>query len=149
MKRLERLERLELSAAALRLVRSARVARFATADRKGKPLVVPICYAFDGNNFYTPIDEKPKRALPRRLQRMRNIRENPDVSIVIDRYDENWQRLAYVLVAGKARILTRGKKHRQAVSLLRRKYAQYRRMAIDKRPMIEITPVQFKSWGNP
>lgn len=149
MERLERLERLELSAGALRLVRSARVAHFATANRKGEPLVVPICYAFDGNNFYTPIDEKPKRALPQRLQRIRNIRENSGVSIVIDRYDENWQRLAYVLVAGKARILTRGKKHRQAVSLLRRKYAQYRRMAIDKRPMIEITPVQFKSWGNP
>lgn len=138
-----------LTPRALLFVRSARVARLATADKNGKPLVVPICYAFDGTNLYSAIDEKPKRASSRPLKRLRNIEENPQVSVVIDRYDEDWRNLAYVLVTGRARILMRGKKHQQAVSLLRRKYAQYRRMAIDKRPMIQITPAHFRTWGNP
>ena len=60
MERLKRLERLELSAGALRLIRSARVAHLATADKFGHPHVIPICFVFDGTDFFSPIDEKPK-----------------------------------------------------------------------------------------
>jgi hypothetical protein len=56
--------------------------------------------------------------------------------------------LAYILVTGKARILLSGQRHRKAVNLLRRKYRQYRSMAIDQRPMIVIRPLAVKAWGN-
>jgi PPOX class probable F420-dependent enzyme len=146
--RLERLERLELSAGALRLIRSARVAHLATVDRDGQPLVIPICFAFDGKEFFSPIDEKPKQVSPHKLKRLRNIAENPKVSLIIDRYDEDWQRLAYVLITGRAKILLRGARHRRAVLLLRKKYSQYERMAINDRPIIVISSIRMKTWGN-
>lgn len=129
-------------------IRTARVAHLATADASGQPLVIPICFAFDGKEFFSPIDEKPKQASPNKLKRLRNIAENLKVSLIIDRYDENWQRLAYVLIRGTAKILLRGKRHQKGIKLLRRKYSQYQRMAIDERPLIVITPKQFKSWGD-
>jgi PPOX class probable F420-dependent enzyme len=146
VERLEPLERLELSARARRLIRSARVAHLATADAHGKPHVIPICFVFDGKQFFSPIDEKPKRAAPAKLKRLKNIAENPNVALEIDHYDEDWSKLAYVLIFGKARVLRSGKIHRQAVKLLRRKYSQYRRMAIDERPLIVITPKRIKTW---
>jgi PPOX class probable F420-dependent enzyme len=130
-----------------KFIRSARVARLATADVKGQPLVIPICFAFDGKEFFSPIDEKPKSLAATKLKRVRNIRENSRISLVIDRYSEDWQKLAYVLVSGTARILSAGQKHQRAVRLLRRKYHQYRSMALEQRPMIVITPGRLKSWG--
>ncbi len=128
-------------------IRSARVARLATADKKGRPLVIPICYALDGEEIYSPIDEKPKRTSPLLLKRIINIRSNPHVSVVIDRYDDDWRKLAYVLITGKAKVLVKGQKHKRAVLLLRRKYPQYRQMAIHERPIIRIKPSRIKSWG--
>lgn len=130
-----------------RLIRSARVAHLATADKQGQPHVIPICFVFDGKCFYSPIDEKPKRAAPLKLKRLRNIKENPQVSLVIDHYDENWSKLGYLLVFGKARILSSGKKHQDAIRLLRRKYWQYRRMALEQRPMISVTATKIVTWG--
>ncbi len=129
-------------------LRAARVAHLATADAGGQPLVIPICFAFDGQEFFSPIDEKPKQVSPQRLKRLRNIEENSQVSLVIDRYDEDWRKLGYILVSGRARILLTGQKHRRAVSLLRRKYRQYHSMAIDQRPMIVIKPFRVKTWGS-
>ena len=128
-------------------IRSARVARLAT-DNKGQPHVIPICYVFDGQELYSPIDEKPKKSSPQLLKRIRNIRANPYVSVVVDRYDDDWKKLAYVLITGRAKILLGGQKHKRAVLLLRRKYPQYRKMAIHKRPMIQIRPTRLKGWGN-
>ncbi len=138
---------LRLIPAALRLVRSARVAHLATGDARGQPHVIPICFVFDGNDFYSPIDEKPKRTAPQKLKRIRNVLKNPQVSLVIDHYEEDWRKLAYILVSGKARVLLSGAKHRKAVKLLRRKYSQYRNMAIDRRPLIAIRPERVTSWA--
>ncbi len=128
-------------------IRAARVAHLATADKSGQPLVIPICFAFDGQVLYSSIDEKPKQAHPLLLKRIRNIRANPRVAVVVDRYDDDWRRLAYVLITGRAKVLFRGRKHKRAVLLLRRKYPQYRQMAIHERPIIRITPARIKSWG--
>lgn len=128
-------------------IRSARVAHLATAGIDGQPRVIPICFVYDGEHFYSPTDEKPKRVEPGKLKRLRNIAENSRVSLVVDRYHEDWTRLAYLLITGKARILTTGIKYRRAIGLLRRKYRQYRTMAIETRPMIVITPEHCKSWG--
>jgi PPOX class probable F420-dependent enzyme len=124
-----------------------RVARLATAGSGGQPLVVPICYAFDGRAFYSALDEKPKRVEADRLQRVRNISENPMAALVIDDYSEDWSQLAYVLVKGQADILQPGSdEHRRAVELLREKYDQYRAMAIDQAPLIRLVPVTIKHW---
>jgi PPOX class probable F420-dependent enzyme len=129
-------------------IHARRVAHLATADAGGQPLVIPICFAFDGKEFFSPIDEKPKQISPHKLKRLRNIAENPKISLIIDRYDEDWQRLAYLLITGRAKILLRGARHRRAVLLLREKYSQYERMAIDERPIIVITPIRIRNWGN-
>src|SRR5919106_1554426 len=127
-------------------LRAARVAHLATADRTGQPHIVPICFVFDGNYFYFPIDEKPKRTAPSKLKRIRNIQQNSQVALVIDRYEEDWRNLGYVLIFGTARILFSGLQHRKALRLLRRKYPQYRAMALDERPMIAIRPKKVVSW---
>jgi PPOX class probable F420-dependent enzyme len=129
-------------------LRANRVAHLATSDRNGQPLVLPICYAFDGKSFFSPVDEKAKQSSPLRLKRVRNILENPKVAVVVDRYDEDWRQLGYVLIRGKAKILLRGEKHKKAVRFLRRRYPQYRRMMIDRRPIIQIVPTHIKSWGS-
>lgn len=128
-------------------LRSARVAHLATADEKGRPHVIPICFALIGEEIYSPIDEKPKKSAPLRLKRASNIRANPYVSLIADRYGEDWRRLAYVLIMGKASLLLGGPRHKRAVRLLRRKYPQYRKMAIDERPIIRIKPIRLKRWG--
>jgi PPOX class probable F420-dependent enzyme len=138
---------LRLTTSASRLLRSARVAHLATADAGGQPHVIPICFVYDGKYFFSPIDEKPKRTVPRQLKRLRNIQDNPHVCLVVDHYDEDWSKLAYMLVMGTARILSSGRRHRKAVRLLRRKYRQYRSMAIHERPMIVIRPNRVITWG--
>ena len=138
---------MRLTPRASRLIRSARVAHLATSDKSGQPHVVPICFVYDGKCLYSPIDEKPKRTVPSKLKRLKNIRENPKISLVIDYYDEDWRKLSYVLVFGKARIVQSGEKHRRAVKLLRQKYRQYRAMAIHLRPLIVITPKRVVGWG--
>jgi PPOX class probable F420-dependent enzyme len=141
------LSSLRFSPGALRLIRSARVAHLATADAGCRPHVIPICFVYDGKHFFSPIDEKPKRMAPRQLKRLRNIRDNPHVGLVVDHYDEDWSKLAYMLVMGTARILSSGQRHRKAVRLLRHKYPQYRSMAIDDRPMIVIKPGHIVTWS--
>src|SRR5215469_1722191 len=125
------------------------VARLATADGDGRPSVIPICYVFDGENIYSPIDEKPKSLPARRLKRVRNIEVNPHVSLVIDDYSDDWSKLAYVVISGLAEIIEPKKQdeHRQAVRLLRDKYSQYRSMAIDERIIIKISPTRIKRWA--
>src|SRR5512140_3711201 len=78
-----------------------RVAHLATADTGGAPHVIPICYALVDEHIYVVIDEKPKRTRTG-LKRLRNIAANPQVALVIDDYDEDWTRLAYLLVQGHA-----------------------------------------------
>ena len=130
-------------------INSIRVARLATADSSGAPHVVPICFAYDGESFYSVLDQKPKRAPVERLKRVRNIVSNPRVSLVLDHYDEDWSRLWYGLVMGTALLLHSGPEHGQAIRLLRRKYAQYEAMGIDASPVIRIAPERMTWWGKP
>ncbi len=138
---------MRLSRNELTFIRAARSAHLATVDANGQPHVVPICFAFDGNRLYSAIDEKPKKIAPRELKRVRNIMLNPKVAVVVDRYDEDWRHLAYVLLFGKARLLHKGAEHKAAVGLLRRKYRQYHSMALEKRPIIRVLPARAASWG--
>ena len=129
-------------------ISEGRVGRLATADASGQPLVVPICYAFDGESLFSAIDAKPKTPGPQGLKRIRNIRENPRVSIVIDRYDEEWSRLRYVIIQGQAEILTEGGAFSRGVDLLLAKYPQYRSMGLDREAgvMIRVEPGRVTAW---
>ena len=123
-----------------------RVARLATLSADGTPHIVPVVYAYDGKRVYIALDEKPKRVAPLRLKRVRNIAANPRVSLLVDRYSENWRRVAWVRVDGSARVLQRGKAHDTAIALLRAKYPQYRKMKLEARPVIEITVKRVVEW---
>lgn len=125
----------------------ARVARLATASADGEPHVVPVCFVFDGTCLYSAIDGKPKRVAAPKLRRLQNIRANPRASLVVDRYDEDWTRLRYVLVAGRAEILEAGPDRERALDLLREKYPQYRAMAdFGRGPVIRLTPERVATW---
>ena len=108
---------------------------------------MPLCYARDGDQLYFVIDEKPK-AVGKTLKRMRNIAENPDVALVVDVYDEDWTRLAWVIVEGRAVVLTGGEEFSQAVDLLTAKYPQYRTMGLDRHAgaVIAIAPERLLAW---
>ena len=127
-------------------IASARLGRLATADGKGQPLVVPICYVWDGEALVSAIDAKPKRAGD--LKRVRNIRENPKVSVVIDHYDEDWRRLRWVIIQGLAEILTAGRDFAVGIDLLLSKYPQYRSMELsrDSGTMIKVRPGKVLQW---
>jgi PPOX class probable F420-dependent enzyme len=139
----------ELSQAEQRFIQEHRVARLATADARGQPFIVPICYAFDGACLYSALDEKPKSVAPTQLKRVRNVQANPRVAIVIDDYAEDWHSLAYIQVRGQADLLPAGtEEHAAAIRLLRAKYPQYQTMAIEQQPVLRIAPEAIVSWGS-
>lgn len=111
---------------ALARVEGARVARLATADAAGVPHVVPVVFALVGETAYWAVDRKPKRS--DRLRRLDNIRENPNVELLADHYEDDWTRLWWVRASGTARILPPSAERDRALALLARKYAQYREM---------------------
>jgi PPOX class probable F420-dependent enzyme len=127
------------------MLREARVGRLATADAGGRPLVVPACFAFDGAAVYSAVDDKPKRT--RNLRRLRHIAENPRASIVVDVWDEDWSRLAWVMVEGHAEVLTAGADFTRAVGLLRAKYAQYRAMDLERDgAVVRLAAERIRTW---
>lgn len=129
-------------------MQAQRAARLATSDADGHPHIVPVCYAFDGTRFYTPLDEKPKRVNESRLQRVRNIEARHEAALLIDQYDDDWSHLGYVLVRGRAELLQpEDPLHARALVLLRERYIQYRTMALETHAVIVITPDSVTSWG--
>ncbi len=130
-------------------VQGQRVGHLATSDEEGHPYVVPICYAFDGERFYTPLDEKPKRVEANKLRRVRNIEARHEAALVIDQYAEDWSRLGYVLVQGRADLLAPDDAlHAHALRLLRARYRQYHSMNLETRSVIVLTPTYVTSWGS-
>jgi len=129
------------------LLDERRIAHLATADRGGRPHVVPLCYARDGERLYFIVDEKPKAA-GRTLKRIENIAENPEVALVVDVYDEDWTRLAYLLVRGRAEVVSDAGEFERALGLLRARYPQYRAMRLEagRNELVRITPASVHHW---
>jgi PPOX class probable F420-dependent enzyme len=137
-----------IPAAVAGFISDGRVGRLGTADPTGQPLVVPICYAWDGAALFSAIDAKPKARPGEALKRIRNITDNPKVSVVIDRYDEDWTELRYVIIEGAARLLTGGTDFSRGADLLLAKYPQYRAMGLgrDVGLMIKVEPSKVTHW---
>ncbi|MBI3513778.1 MAG: TIGR03668 family PPOX class F420-dependent oxidoreductase [Proteobacteria bacterium] len=124
-----------------------RVGHLGTADRQAAPHVMPVCYAVHEDTLYITVDRKPKRAGPP-LKRLRNITENPRATVVVDRYDETWARLGWVVVGGAAELLFDGVEHDTAQAMLRERYPQYRTMEIADLPVIALRIAHSVSWGD-
>ncbi len=124
---------------------SFRIAHLGTA-LDGAPLVVPICFACGRESIYSVVDEKPKRVPASRLRRLRNIRANPKVCLLVDHYEEDWRRLSYQIVEGSAKLLKKGREREGAIRLLRKKYPQYRAMYLKDKPVIKIVPRRLIAW---
>ena len=136
-----------LSDAQQSFVESRRVGHLATVDAAGAPYLVPVCFALAADALYITVDEKPKRR-DRPLKRLRNIMENPRVAFVVDRWDEDWTRLGWVMLRGAAEILDGGEEHDAAQALLRRRYPQYRTMSLAGLPVIALRITHVASWGD-
>jgi PPOX class probable F420-dependent enzyme len=115
---------------------NSKIARLATVDpENNQPYLVPVVFAFDGNNIFIPIDDKPKKTInSNQLKRVKNIQKNPNISFLIDTYDdEDWNNLSYLIIQGKARIVINRLKDNNttintAQSLLSEKYLQYKKL---------------------
>ena len=127
-----------------RRVASARVGRLATLEREGRLHLVPLCFAVDGDTLYSAVDEKPKRS--RRLQRLENVRAHPDVCVLVDHYEDDWSRLWWVRLRGRARTVAEGPELERAVALLREKYEQYRE-APPGGPVLVVELAEWRGWA--
>jgi PPOX class probable F420-dependent enzyme len=134
----------------------ARQAVLATIAADGRPRLVPICFVLDAAQpiLYTPIDEKPKRESdPLALARIRDITADPRVSVLVDRWDEDWSRLAWLRASGRAVVLdptadADADEHGHAVAALRAKYPQYATHRLETRPLIRVTLESVTTWGS-
>jgi PPOX class probable F420-dependent enzyme len=136
-----------LSEQQARFLARRRVGHLATADARGAPHVVPVCFVVNERALYITIDQKPKGD-PRGLKRLRNIIENPATAFIADRYDEDWTRLGWIMLRGPAEVLADGAEHDRAQALLRQRYRQYQGMELDGLPVIAIRIQRVTSWGD-
>jgi PPOX class probable F420-dependent enzyme len=118
---------------------AVRVARLATVGADGRPHLVPVCFAVDGETIYSAVDDvKPKATM--RLRRLANVAENPSVSLLVDHYDDDWSALWWVRADGRARVLEAAP---DAVALLVARYSQYR----DSPPSGPVLAVDVERWA--
>ena len=112
-----------------RRVAISRVGTLATTGSDGRPHVVPFVFALKGDILYWTVDQKPKRSPD--LQRLRNIRRDTRVAVLVDTYTEDWAHLWWVRMDGTARIVDDAEERARAINALRGKYAQYREQPLD------------------
>jgi len=119
------------------------VAMLATVGPDGAPHVVPVVFAVHDDVVYTAVDAKRKST--QRLRRLANIEGNPHVSMLADHYDEDWTQLWWVRADGVAQVHHSGDEVAEGYFLLRRKYIQYERIALDG-PVVTVTVRRWSSW---
>jgi PPOX class probable F420-dependent enzyme len=129
----------------------ARTATLATIAPGGAPRLVPICFVLDPERpvVMTPLDDKPKRVDdPLQLARVRDVLERPTVSLLVQRWDEDWDRLAWLRATGRATlVMPDDAGHASAVAALRTKYPPYADHALEARPLIRVDLERVSSWG--
>lgn len=148
---------MELSREHRALLLTERRATLATLAPDGRPRLVPCCFALGVDEgatvIDTPIDAKPKASAdPMRLARVQDIRRDPRVTLLVDRWDEDWARLAWLRVEGTARLLVPwaprdAGAHRSALVALRARYPQYRDQRLETLPVIRIAPTRMTGWA--
>ncbi|MDQ6722602.1 MAG: TIGR03668 family PPOX class F420-dependent oxidoreductase [Candidatus Dormibacteraeota bacterium] len=124
-------------------IAAARVAHLATTAADGRPHIVPICFALDEQTLYFAVDAKPKRTT--NLKRLRNIAANPAVSILVDHYEDDWDKLWWVRLDGRARLVTEDAEVERALHQLAQRYAQYRK-TIPTGPVVAVAIEGMVGW---
>jgi PPOX class probable F420-dependent enzyme len=138
-----------------RLLRTSRTATLATLDPNGRPRLVPCCFAADPDRdrIWTPIDEKPKQSVePRQLGRVTDLMAWPAVSLLVDRWSEDWSELGWLRLHGQASLLEPGiatdtAERRTAIEALRERYPQYAGHDLESRPIIVIELTEAVRWA--
>ena len=109
---------------------------------------MPICFVLLEGALYTPIDEKPKSSDPRSLARIRDIERRAEVTVLVDRWDEDWTHLAWLRCDGRAGLTDELGERTAAIAALRAKYPQYATHDLAERPLIRIVIERIRSWGD-
>lgn len=120
------------------------MAHLATVGANGKPHLVPITFALEGDTIYFAVDAKPKRTPE--LQRLKNIASNPAVCLLVDHYADDWSKLWWIRVDGTARVVTDPTEAGHAVDLLSIRYAQYRKSR-PSGPVVAISIERITGWS--
>jgi len=131
-------------AEARRRFAAGRVARLATVARDGRPRVVPCCFVLDEDVVYSAVDQKPKSSPD--LARLRDMAVNPDVTLVVDHYDEDWLTVWWARIRGTARMAD-GEEASRAVALRREKYPQYQSHQLARVVAVDVTEVRGWSFA--
>jgi PPOX class probable F420-dependent enzyme len=127
-----------------RRVASAYVARLATVGADGRPHIVPICFTLDEQTLYFAIDSKPKQTT--NLKRLRNIAANPAISVLVDHYEDDWDKLWWVRLDGVARVVTDDGEVTKALRLLAARYSQYR-ATTPAGPVVAVAIAGMTGWS--
>ena len=122
------------------LVSPAPIGRLATVRSNGRPHVVPICFVLTNDVVYSAVDDKPKRH--RRLQRISNVKATEAASLLIDEYEDDWSRLWWIRLDGRARLVDNTAEAERAISLLSDKYPQY----LDRPPSGPVLAIDVQRW---
>jgi PPOX class probable F420-dependent enzyme len=125
-------------------IETSSVARLATVGVDGRPHIVPITFGLEDQTIYFAVDFKPKRTND--LKRLRNIAANPAVSVLIDHYDSDWDRLWWVRIEGTARIVAELGEVERALTLLAQRYEQYRTTR-PAGPIVAVTIERMTGWS--
>jgi PPOX class probable F420-dependent enzyme len=126
------------------LLETVRVGHLGLLDDDGRPRVLPVTFAVGGAHVWSAVDDKPKRVPGHRLARLRWLRDRPASTLTVDRYDEDWTRLAWVQLVGETRILELPG-HEDALGALAARYPQYRERA-PRGPLLCLTPDRILHW---
>lgn len=136
-----------LTAADLALLAEARRATLATMASDGGPRLVPVCYAIVEDTIWIALDEKPKAVQDvRDLARVRDVVARPDVTLLVDRWSEDWTDLAWVQIHGTARLVEPDRVPRTVIPALRGRYQQYDSQALEAAPMLAIEVSTIRRW---
>ncbi len=131
------------------MLETARHGYLSTASAEGDPHLQPVVFQIVGDSVYIAIDEKPKTTL--RLRRLTNIESNPRFALLVDHYDDDWNRLWWILLRGPADVLWpsvwRAGEANEVIAALRTKYSQYTSMGLEERPLLKLTPDRVTRWS--
>ena len=153
------MDRSTLTDAERAFLEPSRTAILATQGTDGRPRLVPICFTVAPDPdprgrlvLHSPIDEKPKAADdPHQLQRVQDLLILPEVTLLVDRWDEDWTKLAWLRLYGRGELLEpeprEAEEHAAAIARLRAKYLQYATHKLEGRPIIRLTIDRVRSWG--
>jgi PPOX class probable F420-dependent enzyme len=128
----------------MRRLSSSPVAHLATVNAEGRPHIVPIVFAVDGDTLYFAVDAKPKKTTD--LQRLKNLAANPAVSVLADHYEDDWSKLWWVRADGSAHVVTDGAEAERATELLAKRYEQHRRQR-PAGPVVAIHVDRVTGWS--